>query len=255
LRLDNKVALVTGGGRGIGKGVCLELANYGARVVVNSYTNSGEKVTNEINNNNGEAIFVKADVKDSQEVKSMVDTTIDKFGKIDILVNNAGIAKCTALINLNEEEWDNVIDTNLKGIYLCCKAVVKHMIDRKSGRIINVSSSAAYTGNGNVGTHYSASKGGIAAFTKTLARELGPYSITVNAIAPAYIETDMIASILADKNRILKDYTEEDYLKLFPLGRFGKPEDVGGAAVYLASDKAAWITGQTIHVNGGVLMY
>jgi len=249
LDLKRKVSLVTGAGRGIGRAICLELAKAGSGIAVNDLSKeSGEKVVSEVEKLNRKSSFYKTDVSNHIEVTNMVSDVLKEFRKIDVLVNNAGIATSTLVKDMDEKEWDRVLDVNLKGVFNCSKAVLKDMIKRKSGKIINIASSAAFTGNGVISANYSASKAGIIGFTKTLAREVAPYGITVNAVAPSFIYTDMIKELLAGKNI-------EDYIKLIPLGRPGKPEDVANAVLFLASDKSDWITGQTIHVNGGLLMY
>lgn len=247
--LNGKVSLVTGAGRGIGRAICLELAKAGSDIALNCLNKTnGEKVVSEVVKLGQKASFFKTDVSETKKVNRMVDEALRMFGKIDILVNNAGIATMSHIQDMEEAEWDRVLNVNLKSIFNCSKAVVNSMMKRKAGRIINIASSAAFTGNGVIGVNYSSSKAGVIGFTKTLARELGPFGITVNAIAPSFIYTDMIKQLLKGKRL-------GDYVKLIPMGRPGKPEDVSYAVLFLASDRANWITGQTIHVNGGILMY
>jgi 3-oxoacyl-[acyl-carrier protein] reductase len=247
--LKGKVSLVTGAGRGIGRAICIELAKAGSDIAVNDLNKeNGERVVSEVRELGRESAFFRADVSNYGEVINMVSKVLDKFRKIDILVNNAGIASATLVKDMDEKEWDRVLDVNLKGVFNCCKAVLGHMVKRGSGKIINIASSAAFTGDGVISASYSASKAGILGFTKTLARELGPHGINVNAVAPSFIITDMLNELLAGKNI-------KDYVNLIPMGRAGRPEDVANAVVFLASDRSDWITGQTIHVNGGILMY
>lgn len=243
--LENKVAIVTGASRGIGKAIALTLAHYGASVVVN-YCGSKEKaeeVVDEIKNNGGIAISYQADVVDFEAVKKMFDDVLKQFGKIDILVNNAGITKDNLIIKMSEEEYDRVIDTNLKGVFNCLKHGSRIMLKQKSGRIINMSSVVGVIGNpGQV--NYSASKAGVIGMTKSLAKELGSRGITVNAVAPGYIKTDMTA--------VLKEDLMEKVMEQIPLKRLGEVEDIAETVAFLASDKASYITGQTIQIDGGL---
>lgn len=250
MQLKDKTAIITGARRGMGRTHSIALAEEGAKVVVSDISlEDCQKVVDEIKSAGGEAIAVKCDVTKKQEVEKMVKDTLDKFGKIDILINNAGIAEFKAFLEMTEKEWDRTLDINLKGYFLCAQACAKEMAKQKSGAIVNISSIAM----GQVGVgfseiaHYCASKGGIAGMTEALAVELAPYNIRVNAIAPGIIETPMIDSIKQDPK------TMEAMLARVPMGRVGKPEEVSNAVVFLASDKASYVTGSVIVVDGGYL--
>jgi 3-oxoacyl-[acyl-carrier protein] reductase len=244
--LDGKVSLVTGASRGLGKAIALKLATMGSKVAVN-YTASEEQaksLVKEIENNGGEAISIKANVSEADAVKSMTREIVEKWQKIDILVNNAGIAKDNLILRMSDLAWDEVINTNLKGAYLCAKFALRTMMDQPWGRIINISSLAGLVGN--IGqTNYSAAKGGLIAFTKSLAREVGSRNITVNAIAPGFIVSDM-----TDK---LPQEMKYSVLSRVALNRFGTPEDVAELAAFLATERAGYITAQVICIDGGVL--
>lgn len=247
LSLENKVALVTGGSRGIGRAVALELAARGAAVVVN-YNKSSEaadEVVRQIREAGAKAATFQADVSDIKQAEALVKFTIETFGDLSILVNNAGITKDTLIMMMSEADWDAVISTNLKSTFNCSKAAVKHMIRKRTGRIINIASIAGQIGNPGQ-TNYSASKGGQIAFTKSLAREVAARNITVNAIAPGFVDTEILDAMPPE--------TLEAALKLVPLGRKGKPEEIGYAVAFLASDQAAFITGQVLGVDGGMAM-
>jgi 3-oxoacyl-[acyl-carrier protein] reductase len=247
LSLTNKVALVTGGSRGIGRAIALEFAARGAAVVVN-YNNSpeaAEKVVEQIQAAGGKAAVFQADVSDFKQAEALVKFALDTFGGLDILVNNAGITRDQLIMLMPEADWDAVIDTNLKSTFNCSKAAVKHMMRKRTGRIISVASVAGQMGNPGQ-TNYSASKGGQIAFTKALAREVAARNITVNAIAPGFVDTEILDAMTPE---IL-----EAALKLVPLGRKGKPEEIAFAAAFLASDEAAYITGQVLGVDGGMAM-
>ncbi len=243
--LENKVAVVTGASRGIGKAIALTLARYGAVVVVN-YCGSREKaeeVVDEIKKDGGTAVACQADVKDSEAVKLMFSDIVKQFGKLDILINNAGITKDNLMLKMSEEEFDAVIDTNVKGTFHCSKHASRIMLKQKSGRIINISSIFGVMGNiGQV--NYCASKSGIIGMTRSMARELGSRGITVNAIAPGFIRTEM--------TDILSEEVKEKALERIALRRIGEALDVAETAAFLASDKASYITGQTILVDGGM---
>ncbi|KKB39308.1 3-oxoacyl-[acyl-carrier-protein] reductase [Bacillus thermotolerans] len=247
MKLEGKTALVTGASRGIGRAVALELAREGARVIVN-YSGSEEKakqVVEDIKAIGREAIAVKCNVADSEEVADMFKQALEAFGKVDILVNNAGITRDNLLMRMKEEEWDAVINTNLKGVFLCTKTATRPMMKQRSGRIINIASVVGVSGNPGQ-ANYVAAKAGVIGLTKTTAKELAPRGITVNALAPGFITTDM-TDALPEENK-------EALLSQIPLGRLGDPEDIAKAAAFLASDDAGYITGQTIHVNGGMVM-
>jgi 3-oxoacyl-[acyl-carrier protein] reductase len=244
--LEGKVALVTGGSRGLGKAIALKLAALGSKVAVN-YVSNDEKaaeVIAEIENAGGEAIPAKADISETGAVKEMMKNVVDKWGKIDILVNNAGIVKDNLILRMSDSAWDDVINTNLRGAYLCSKFALRTMMEQPWGRIINISSVAGLVGN--IGqSNYSAAKGGLIAFTKSLAREVGTRNITVNAIAPGFIVSDM-----TDK---LPQEQQDFILTRISLNRFGTPEDVAELAAFLASERAGYITAQVICIDGGVV--
>jgi 3-oxoacyl-[acyl-carrier protein] reductase len=245
--LSGKVALVTGGSRGIGREIAIELARHGADVAI-SYVNNEEKameVVREIQKFSVKGLCIKADVSKEEEVKRLVDAIKDELGTIDILVNNAGINRDTLLIRMSTQEWDQVIDTNLKGTYLCTRLVAKDMIKKKYGKIINIASVAGVAGNYGQ-ANYSASKAGVIGFTKAVAKELASRGINVNAVAPGLIETDM--------TQALKEEIKEALIKSVPMGRLGSPKDVANLVVFLASDKSDYITGQTINIDGGMIM-
>jgi 3-oxoacyl-[acyl-carrier protein] reductase len=245
IMLENKVAIVTGASRGIGRAIALSLASYGASVVVN-YCGSKEKaeeVVQEIRTAGGVASTYQADVADAEAVKLMFSDVMKLYGKIDILVNNAGITRDNLILKMTEDEFDSVINTNLKGVFNCLKQVSRIMLKQKSGRIINISSISGVIGNAGQ-VNYSASKAGVIGMTMSLAKELGSRGITVNAIAPGYIATDMTA--------VLNDEVKEKVAEQIPLKRLGEVEDIAELAAFLASSKASYITGQTIQVDGGL---
>ena len=247
MKLKGKVALVTGAGRGIGKAAAILLAKEGANVVVNDVDlQSARETADEIRAMGCEALPIKADVSDKAQVRKMVGSIINAFKKIDILVNNAGIFSSVPLIDMTEDEWDKVMEVNLKGVFVCSQAVMKFMIKQHSGKIVNIASLAGKVGGIYSGAHYAASKAGVICLTKSLAKQLAQYGINVNAVAPALIETDM-----------MKDWpkqVKETLLKQVPLGRFGTPEEVAETVLFLVSEGANYITGATIDVNGGLLM-
>jgi 3-oxoacyl-[acyl-carrier protein] reductase len=247
MKLEGKVALVTGASRGIGREIALELARQGSDVVVN-YSGSEERAKNvvaEIKNLGRNAMAIQCDVSNSESVTNMVKATIEAFGKLDILVNNAGITKDNLLMRMKEEEWDDVININLKGVFLCTKAVTRQMMKQRSGRIINISSIVGVSGNPGQ-ANYVAAKSGVIGLTKTSAKELSSRGITVNAIAPGFITTDM-----TDK---LDEEVKAQMLKQIPLARFGEPTDIANVVVFLASEDSRYMTGQTLHVDGGMVM-
>ncbi|WHY68678.1 3-oxoacyl-[acyl-carrier-protein] reductase [Neobacillus sp. SuZ13] len=247
MNLEGKAALVTGASRGIGREIALELARQGANVAVN-YSGSEAKaneVVDEIKALGREAFAVKCNVSNSEEVAEMVKGTIDNFGKLDILVNNAGITKDNLLMRMKEEEWDDVININLKGVFLCTKAVTRQMMKQRVGRIINIASIVGVSGNPGQ-ANYVAAKAGVIGLTKTTAKELASRNITVNAIAPGFITTDM-----TDK---LSEDVKAEMLKQIPLARLGEPKDIAKITAFLASDDSAYMTGQTLHIDGGMVM-
>ena len=245
--LDGKVALVTGASRGIGRAIALRLASEGAKVAINYAGNTAkaEAVKAEIEQNGGEAILVQADVSDSASVDAMVAKVIEAFGQIDILVNNAGITRDGLMMRMKDEDFDAVINTNLKGVFYCTKVVSKLMMKKRSGRIINMASVVGLMGNAGQ-TNYAAAKAGVIGFSKSAAKELAARGITVNMVAPGFIATDMTAA--------MTDKAKEMTLTGIPLKRMGEPEDVANAVLFLASDNASYITGQTINVDGGMVM-
>ena len=245
--LDGKVALVTGASRGIGRAIDMKLAAEGAKVAINYAGNTAkaEEVKAEIEQNGGEAILVQADVADAAAVEAMVNATVEAFGQIDILVNNAGITRDGLLMRMKDEDFDAVINTNLKGVFYCTKLVSKLMMKKRSGRIINMASVVGLMGNAGQ-TNYAAAKAGVIGFSKSAAKELAARGITVNMVAPGFIDTDMTAA-MTDKAR-------EMTLTGIPLNRMGTPEDVANAVAFLVSDNASYITGQVINVDGGMVM-
>ena len=245
--LEGKIAVVTGASRGIGRAIAIRLAGEGATVVIN-YNGSKEKaeeVKQEIEGAGGKAAVCQCNVADFDQCQAFIQKVIDKFGRIDILVNNAGITRDGLLMKMSEEDFDQVIETNLKGAFHTIRFAARQMLRQKSGRIINLSSVVGVTGNAGQ-ANYAASKAGVIGLTKSAARELASRGITVNAIAPGFIETDM-TSVLSEK-------VKEGAAAGIPLGAFGKPEDVAAAAAFLASDEAGYITGQVLHVDGGMVM-
>jgi 3-oxoacyl-[acyl-carrier protein] reductase len=243
--LRGQVAIVTGASRGIGRAIALELAKLGANVVVNyaSSSNAAEELVDTITKAGGKAIALQADVSQADQVEALVNTAMEKLNRVDILVNNAGITRDTLLLRMKPEDWQAVIDLNLTGVFLCTRAVSKIMLKQRSGRIINITSVAGQMGNPGQ-ANYSAAKAGVIGFTKTIAKEFASRGITVNAVAPGFIATDMTSNINA-----------EEILKYIPLGRYGQPEEVAGMVRFLAADSAAaYITGQVFNVDGGMVM-
>lgn len=245
--LDGKAALVTGASRGIGRAIALRLASEGAKVAINFAGNqkAAEEVKSEIEANGGEAILVQANVADPAAVEAMFAKVVEAFGTVDILVNNAGITCDGLLLRMKDEDFEAVIDTNLKGVFYCTKAAAKLMMKKRSGRIVNMSSVVGLIGNAGQ-TNYAASKAGVLGFSKSAAKELAARGITVNMVAPGFIDTDMTA-VLADK-------VKEAMVKEIPLRRMGRPEDVANAVLFLVSDCSSYITGQVINVDGGMVM-
>lgn len=244
--LEGKISLVTGASRGLGKAIACKLAEHGSKIAINYVTSDdkAQSVAEEIRNAGGEAITIKANISDTNAVKEMMKTIVEKWGKIDILVNNAGIVKDNLILRMSDSAWDDVINTNLRGAYLCSKFALRTMMEQPWGRIINISSVAGIIGNTGQ-SNYSAAKGGLIAFTKSLAREVGSRNITVNAVAPGFILSDM-----TDK---LPDEQKDFILSRIPLGRFGIPDDVAELVTFLAGERAGYITAQVICIDGGVV--
>lgn len=247
MRLEGKIAVVTGATRGIGRAIAERLAAEGAQVVVNyrASAEQAEEVVASIRESGGEAIAIQADVSDFDQAHALIRATQKQFGRVDILVNNAGTTRDTLLMLMKEADWDLVLDTNLKSVFNCCKAVTRGMVRQRSGRIINITSVAGLAGNPGQ-TNYAASKAGIVGFTKSLAKEVGSRSITVNAIAPGFVPT-----VLTD---VLPDELKQAAIEHTPLGRFGEPEEIAAAVAFFASDEAGFITGQVLSVDGGLAM-
>jgi len=248
MRLDCKVAIVTGSSRGIGKAIAMKFAREGASVVVNSRKKvDAEKVVKEILADGGRAVAVEADVSKAKDVQKLIVATLKSFGKLDIFVNNAGVISYSSFLDLKEEEWDALMAVDLKGVYLCTQAAAKQMIKQgKGGKIINISSIAGFIGFPRL-AHYCAAKAGVIELTKQVAIELAPYKINVNSIGPGVINTDMTKGIEDDPKQL------KQIISRIPLGRIGEPEDIANAAAFLASDEADYITGEVVFVDGGWL--
>lgn len=247
MNLKGKNALITGGSRGIGRAIALELAKEGVNVAITYISNKGmaKEVIDKVEEYGVKGIAIKADVSNEEEINNLIKIVNGDIGGIDILVNNAGITKDNLLIRMNSEDWDDVINTNLRGVYLCTKAVVRGMMKRRYGKIVNIASVVGISGNVGQG-NYSASKAGIIGFTKSIAKELGSRGININGVAPGFVETDM--------TDVLNEKIKSEMLNQIPLKRFAKPEDIADVVVFLCSEKANYITGQIINVDGGMLM-
>ena len=247
MTLVGKVALVTGGSRGIGRAIALKLAENGADVAINyaGNTAAAEEVKTAIEQMGRKALLVQGSVADTDGVQTIVNTVVKDLGRLDILINNAGITRDGLLMRMKEADWDDVMHTNLKGVYNCSKAVLRTMMKQRSGRIVNMASVVGEMGNAGQ-TNYAAAKAGVIGFTKSLAKEVASRGITVNAIAPGFIATDMTS--------VLTDDQKAEMARTIPLGRAGQPEDVANAVLFLVSEGAAYITGQVLNVDGGMVM-
>lgn len=245
--LDGKVALITGASRGIGRAVAVGLAAAGAKVVINYAGNetAARDVEHQITASGGEALVVQGDVSAAAAAEQLVARGLEVFGRIDILVNNAGITRDNLLLRMKEEDWDAVLNTNLKGVYHCTRAVVRPMMKQRQGRIVNMASVVGIMGNAGQ-ANYAAAKAGVIGFTKAMAKELASRGITVNAVAPGFISTDM--------TRALSEQVRQDLARQIPLGRLGSPEDVANVVLFLVSPWADYVTGQVINVDGGMVM-
>jgi 3-oxoacyl-[acyl-carrier protein] reductase len=245
--LSGRLALVTGAGRGIGRATAIKLGSAGANVVVNYNTSEAPaaEVVAAIEGAGGKARAVKADVSRNDEVELMMNSLLKEFGSIDILVNNAGITRDNLMMRMSLDEWDAVIDTNLRSAYYCSRAVLRTMLRNRWGRIVSISSVSGLTGN--IGqANYAAAKAGLLGLTRSLAREVGSRGITANAVAPGFIETDMTAALPAE--------VKDAMLKNIPFGRFGQPDEIANAVLFFCSDLASYITGQVVTVDGGMVM-
>ena len=246
MELKGKIALVTGAAQGIGRAIALLLAQKGADIVISDINlEKAEEMAKEIEALGRKAMAIKVDVANTNDVERMVEAILERFGQIDILVNNAGIARDKLILRMTEEDWDSVLNVNLKGTFNCTKAVIKHMSKQRKGKIVNIASVVGEMGN--VGqANYSASKAGVIGFTKTIAREFAQRGINVNAIAPGYIETPMTEA--------LTEKVKEELRCMIPMERLGRPEDVAQAVLFLVSEASSYITGQVLNVNGGIYM-
>ena len=241
--LNKKIVLVTGASQGIGKSTALGMANQGATVIcVSRKIEAVQLVSNEIKNNNGNSDAYACNIVDGVSFTKLIKQILEKYGKIDILINNAGVTNDSLLMRMSDEQWNQVIDVNLKGAFNCSKAVLRPMLKQRSGRIINITSIVGLTGNAGQ-SNYAASKAGLIGLTKSLAKEVGSRGITVNCIAPGWIKTNMTDE--------LSEEVTNDFLSKIPLARIGLPNDIASAAIFLASDNAGYITGQTLTVDGG----
>lgn len=247
MRFEGKVAIVTGGARGIGRAIALRLAREGASVVVNYLSNqaAADKVVSQIQAAGGQAIAAQCDVSNVVQAQALVDRAREEFGRVDVLVNNAGTTRDTLIMRMTEEDWDLVIDTNLKGAFNCIKAASRPMVKQRYGRIVNVTSVSGLDGNAGQ-ANYASAKAGLVGLTKTVAKELGSRGITCNAVAPGYVATDLTSSLPEDLVQLA--------IERAPLGRAGTGEDIAAAVAFLASDEASFVTGQILAVDGGLLI-
>ncbi|MDP3064229.1 MAG: 3-oxoacyl-[acyl-carrier-protein] reductase [Chloroflexota bacterium] len=246
MSLKEQVALVTGGSRGIGRAISLRLARDGARIAIGDIREEeGKRTVAEVEALGVEALFVSLDVTQQESAAAAAKQVVERWGRLDILVNNAGITRDKLLLRMTPQDWDAVLNVNLKGAYLCSQAVLQPMLKRRRGRIVSIASVVGIAGNAGQ-TNYSASKAGIIGFTKSLAREVASRSITVNAVAPGFINTEMVQT--------LSQEIQKQVLERIPLARFGTPEDVAGVVAFLCSEEASYITGHVINVDGGLIM-
>ena len=242
--LDNKIVLVTGASRGIGQAIALTLGGAGATVIGTATSvNGADAITSILKDNKINGQGMELNVANNNQIKDVMDKIVEKYGSVDILINNAGITRDNLLMRMKEDEWDDIMNTNLSSVYKMSKSVLRGMMKKKAGRIISISSVVGAMGNAGQ-TNYAAAKAGIMGFTKSLAREVGARGITVNAVAPGFIETDMTDSLPEEQREALS--------KQIPMGRLGTTEEIAGTVLFLASDAGAYITAQTIHVNGGM---
>lgn len=247
MQLKGKTAIVTGGARGIGRAIAMTLAAAGANIVINysSSSKAADEVVEEAKKLGVSALAVKADVSNNEEIENLVKQVLNSFSSIDILVNNAGITRDNLLIRMSEEDFQDVLDINLKGAFICTKHVSKVMMKQRSGKIVNIASVVGVMGNAGQ-SNYAASKAGLIGFTKSVAKEIAKRGINVNAVAPGYIQTDMTAS--------LPDKVKEEFMNGIPLARAGSAQDVANAVLFLSSEYSDYITGQVIHIDGGMVM-
>ncbi|HEY8349600.1 MAG TPA: 3-oxoacyl-[acyl-carrier-protein] reductase [Clostridiales bacterium] len=247
MQFNGKTALITGSARGLGKAIAIKMASLGANIVLNDIPSSEalDETAEELRNSGYKVAVARGDVRNQDDVRAMVNTAVETFGSLDILVNNAGVTKDKPLAMMSEEDWDLVLDINLKGAFLCTKFAVKQMIKQKYGRIVNIASVAGRYGNRGQ-ANYSASKAGLIGLTKSTAKEFAPKGITCNAVAPGLIQSQM--------TDVLPEEIRQKYLENIPLGRFGTPEDVANVVAFLASDEAAYVTAQVIDIDGGLVM-
>ena len=246
--LTGRVALITGAGRGMGRASAERIAAAGARVVVNDLDETrAAEVADRLVSEGSEAVGIAADVSDAADVSRLVDTTSERFGGVDILVNNAGVLRRTGILALDEDEWDLVLDVNLKGTYLCTRAVLPAMKEAGWGRVVNISSSAGRSVSTLGGPHYTTAKAAVLGFTRAVAKEMAPFGITLNAVCPGLVNTEMVSEVITGAQ--VRDYADS-----FPIGRLAEPEEVAELVAFLASDRAAYITGASLDINGGDLM-